>query len=120
MAYVSISVGILVLGGLLACAAVTVESDAKYLTVRSSLLRVPLMQIKVRHIDYVAIEAFQKWRWGGWGIRWKRDGKAIIVRGTEAVVIQMTDATRRVIVMRPAAEVNRLLEGKIKRTFGTS
>lgn len=112
MGYISIAVGILVVGGLLACALVTVEVDAEYLVVKSTLLRFPLMRIKIDQIDHAAVEQFQKLSWGGWGVRWRPQGKAVVIRGNESAAFQMKDGKQKVIVIRQADRILDLLNAR--------
>lgn len=87
---------------LAACVRVRITVDSEHLWVRSWLLGLRLMRIRLSEVTRVHVEASRATRWGNWGLRSMLWGKMLAVRGDQALVMQMDSGRDVLIVVRHA------------------
>lgn len=105
MTAVITTVSILVMTALAALASLTVTLTRANLQVRSTLLRVKVLDIQVPDMLDVNIERTSALSWGGWGYRVKGRDTAVMLDGGETAVIRRKNGRRVFIACDGAAEL---------------
>lgn len=112
---ISSLVGIIVFGAVLTFAIITVHIDAKSITVRSTAFRFKLASIPLDEVSEVTIEPFSKTYWGGWGLRLRGRDRAIVLKGTEAAVIEKKTGQKVYLAAQDAPRIAETLKSYTTR-----